>query len=396
MSGRTALIAPTRLLELDGIDDIEQMEGAANPFWNRTRFEITWGLPVSLGWTQEPNIEIMKMREATTEELRLFHDPSYIETLDLFGNMGTAFSTRFGLPSNECPVFRDVNVYSRLTAGATIDAVLGVARGEFKNAMSFYGGFHHAMESKAAGFCYLNDCVVALKKLREEFPDMHVLYLDTDVHHGDGVQQAFYDDPNVLTISLHEKSMGFFPMTGSVSELGTGEGTGYSVNVPLPPLTDDVEYWHAFEKVVILIWQSYQPDFVFWNVGADAHKEDPLADLLLTLATYRRLSRTVLELSQIGDQRLAIVGGGGYDPVSTARVWAIILADIAGLSLPPSIPDKWAELCRSSSMNLPTYSWVDSPIQLDTEHIPKIRGAVERTISEIHEKIFPALGITNT
>ncbi len=393
MAKRTALINPAELLKLSGIDDIERQEGAPNPFWNRKRFEITWGLPEAASMTEDSRVETIDMREATTEELRLFHDPSYIETLDLFGNMGMAFSTRFGLPSNECPIFPEVNQYARLTVGGTIDAVMGVARGEYKNAMSFYAGFHHAMSSRASGFSYLNDIAVAINVLRNEFPGTRILYLDTDVHHADGVQNAFYHDSDVLTISIHEKSMGFFPGSGNVEEIGIGEGKGYSVNIPLPPLTDDIEYWRVFEETVIPIWNSYQPDFVIWNLGADAHMEDPLADLLLTLDSYNRLSKTVQEMVYRNNQKLVVLGAGGYSPITAARVYTLILSDLAGICLPPTFPDSWVELCEKHRLVPSVNTWIDKPIRIAIEHLPKIRGAIDRTLKKVRTLIFPILGI---
>ncbi len=393
MTGPTALYDPEKILALDGMDEIERSEGAPNPFWNRTRFEVIWKLAEMSGLTSASNVVIEPMRLATNEELFLFHDSSYVETLDLFGNMGVAFSTRFGLPSPECPIFTNVNEYARFTVGATVDAALGVAEGRFKNAMSFYGGFHHALKSKGAGFCYLNDCAVAIKVLRQRYPDMKILYLDTDVHHGDGVQAAFYDDPSVLTISIHEKSMGFFPMSGDAKEIGIGAGRGYNVNIPLPPLTDGTEYTHAFEEIVIPLWEVYRPDLVFWNVGADAHMNDPLADLMLTIDTYQWLSRTVREMVHLHKQKLVMVGGGGYEPVTTARVWSLILADAAGICLPAVVPTDWALFCKERGLDVTRLGWTDRPRRIDASHLPKIRGSIDRALAQLRELVFPVFGL---
>ncbi len=203
MTEHTALYSLEKLLALDGLDDLERMRAEVNPFWNRARLDVAWSLPLMSGLTEEPRISVQPMREATREELLTFHDPSFVETLELFGNTGSAFSARFGLDTPECPVFQDVHKYASLPVGGVVDATVGVSEGKFKNAISYIGGFHHAMESKAAGFCYLNDTVIAIKKYKELNPGKKVLYLDTDVHHGDGTQMAFNDDPDVLTISLH-------------------------------------------------------------------------------------------------------------------------------------------------------------------------------------------------
>ncbi|NHI89254.1 MAG: acetoin utilization protein AcuC [Candidatus Thorarchaeota archaeon] len=393
MSELTAVFDPKAILDLDGIDELDRMRTEPNPYWNRARLEVTWKLPVMSGLLSSPRISIQPMRLATREELLLFHDPSYIETLELFGNMGTAFSARFGLDTDECPIFPGVDKYASYVVGATIDAVLGVADGRFEDAVSFFGGLHHATESQASGFCYYNDCVIALKKYQEKYPKKKVLYLDTDAHHGDGVQHAFYNDPNVLTISLHELSMGFFPGTGRVEENGIGEGKGYSVNIPLPPLTDDVEWWRAFEDVVVPIWLAYKPDFVFWEVGADGYMNDPLTDLMLTYDTYQRMSKTVRQLVHLGTRKLVVTGGGGYNAVAAAKIWSILLADIADIALPPTIPAEWIELCQKHGFQVKRGGWTSRPFRMPSDQYPKIRRAVDDTIEKVKSLIFPTFGL---
>lgn len=378
---------------MDGVDDLERMTGEPNPYWNRARLEITWNLPVMTGMLDHENIIVEQMRQATRDELNLFHDYSFIETLELFGNMGTAFSSRFGLDTDDCPVFHQVDKYAGLPVGATVDATMGVVEGKYSSAMSYFGGMHHAKESKATGFCYYNDCAIAIKKYREKHPNKRVLYLDTDVHHGDGTQEAFYSDPNVLTISLHELSLGFFPGTGRPEELGIGEGKGYSVNIPFPPLTGDVEFWRAFEEVVVPLWHSYKPDLVFWDVGADAHMNDPLGDLMLTLDTYHRLSITVKQLVHLGSRKLVVTGGGGYDPVTAAKVWATLLADLADIALPPTLPVEWMELCKKYGFDVTRDGWTDVPTRTVDWHQPKIARAVDEAISKVKKLIFPIHGI---
>ncbi len=393
MSKKTALFEPKKFLNLYGLDELERLKLERNPFWNRIRFETTWQLPVMAEITEHANIELIPMRLATREELGLFHDPSYIETIELFGNQGTAFASRFGLDTESCPVFPQMDQYSNYLVGSAIDAVMGVASGKYRNAFSFFGGLHHALESKAGGFCYYNDCVIAIKKYREEYPNKRVLYLDTDVHHGDGTQHAFYDDPNVMTISVHELSMGFYPGTGRAEEIGSGNGEGYNANIPLPPLTDDHEYWRVFEDVIVPLWLAYSPDFVFWDVGADAHMLDPLADLMLTNDTYNRMSKTVRQLVELSDGKLAVVGGGGYNPVSTAKIWTMVLADIAQVPLPSTLPAEWIRLCQDFDLEIKRGGWTDRPFRTEEETFVNIHRAVTDSISKVQDSLFPIHGI---
>ncbi|NWF94889.1 MAG: acetoin utilization protein AcuC [Candidatus Thorarchaeota archaeon] len=393
MEATTAVFSPEEMMKLDGIDHLHRMSAVPNPFWNRARFEITWALPSMCGLLDRPAVTVAPMRIASRDELRIYHDISYIETIELFGNLGNAFSSRFGLDTDACPVFQDFHLYAAYPVGASIDSVMGVATGRFKNAVSFYGGLHHATESRASGFCYYNDCVIAIKKYRAMFPDKRVLYLDTDVHHGDGTQQAFYVDRNVLTISTHEFSLGFFPGTGQSDEIGYGDGKGYSVNIPLPPLTDDFEFWRAFEDVIVPIWSAYKPDLVFWDVGADCHQGDPLADLMLTNDTYVRMAKTAKKLTHRHGSGLVITGGGGYNPVSTAKVWTLVLAEIAGLSLPPELPREWIDLCARHGYVVDRDCWTDRPHRVSCEHESNIRRAVDEAISAAKTQFFPVFGL---
>ncbi len=389
----TAIFSPLKLLSMDGMDDIERMKGTPNPFWNRRRFEITWSLPVMCGLLDTPSVVVENMRPATRAELELYHHPSYIETVELFGNMGSAFSSRFGLDTEECPVFRDMHLYAAYPVGASIDATMGVAENRFENAMSFYGGLHHALESKAAGFCYYNDCVIAIKRYQMQFPGKRVLYLDTDVHHGDGCQAAFYSNKDVLKISTHELSIGFFPGTGRTEEIGIGEGRGYSINLPLPPLTDDFGFWCVFEDVIVPIWSAYRPDLIFWDIGADAHMADPLADLMLTIDTYERMVKMVKQLTHRGGSKLVIVGGGGYDPVETARVWTIVFAEIANLTLPPELPREWIRLCEKYGCPVKRDGWTDRPTRVGVEHEQAVQRTIDETIKQVQELVFPTFGL---
>ncbi|MHA2425431.1 MAG: acetoin utilization protein AcuC [Candidatus Thorarchaeota archaeon] len=393
MSGKTALFDSSVFLEMDGLDELAMVSPDPNPFWNKARFDMAWSLPMMCKVLNEELVIPQPMRTAGRDELGLFHDISYIETMELFGNTGTAFSSRMGLDTDENPIFQDVHIYASYPVGAAIDGIMGVEQGKFSNAMSFFGGLHHAFESRAAGFCYYNDVAIAIKKYKQEYPGKKILYLDTDVHHGDGVQAAFYDDPDVLTISMHELSMGFFPGTGRPEEMGIGEGKGYSVNLPLPPLTDDFEFWRAFEDVVVPLWLAFKPDMVFWDVGADAHLSDPLADLMLTYDTYHRLSKTVHQLVHLGSRKLVVTGGGGYNPVAAGKVWTIVLSNIAGIALPPTLPPEWIKKCISYGLEMPREGWHDRPTRIGEEHYPKIRRAINEAIDKVQTLIFPIHGL---
>src|SRR6185312_16954629 len=221
----------------------------------------------------------------------------------------------FGLGPGDNPVFRGLWEAARLVAAGSLQAADLVAEGRVARAFHFAGGLHHAMPGRASGFCYVNDAVLAIMRLRER--GFRVAYVDIDAHHGDGVQFAFYDDPNVLTVSTHERGDRLFPGTGFVVEMGEGAGLGYSVNVPLQPLTDDAVYHEAFEAVVPPLVTAFKPDALVIQLGIDSHRTDPLTHLSLTVQGFIQAVRRLLPLAP----RVVALGGGGYDLANVARAW---------------------------------------------------------------------------
>jgi acetoin utilization protein AcuC len=207
-----------------------------------------------------------------------------------------------------------------------------VAAGDVARAFAFSGGLHHAMPDRASGFCYLNDVVLAIQSLRAS--RLRVCYIDIDAHHGDGVQHAFYDQADVLTISTHERGDRLFPGTGFVEEIGVGAGRGYAVNLPLQPYTDDAVYLEAFDAVVPPLVAAFRPDVVVAQLGIDSHRTDPLTHLALSVNGFAEAVRRILALAP----RLVALGGGGYDLSNVARAWTIAWALMNEAPLPDRLP----------------------------------------------------------
>ncbi|HKQ65024.1 MAG TPA: acetoin utilization protein AcuC, partial [Methylomirabilota bacterium] len=211
------------------------------------RLGLTWRLMQAYGLTSGATV---RAPEAADESaLAVYHGAQYLEVLKAC-NSGKApmGAERFGLGPGDNPVFPGLWDAARLCAAGSILAADLVLSGEADRVFHFAGGLHHAMPSRASGFCYVNDAVLAILRFRER--GLRVLYVDIDAHHGDGVQHGFYGDPGVLTISTHERGDYLFPGTGFVEETGSGAGVGYSVNLPLEPFTDSSVYLPAFEQVV--------------------------------------------------------------------------------------------------------------------------------------------------
>jgi acetoin utilization protein AcuC len=274
---------------------------------------------------------------ATDEELALWHTAEYIDAVRRLsaGERGVRpRAYNFGPGDN--PVFTGMYETEALKAGSSLLAARLVSGGEVDVAFGFSGGLHHAMAGYASGFCVFNDASIAIRWLANQ--GLRVVYVDVDAHHGDGVQAAFYDTDQVMTISLHESGYYLFPGTGFVHESGTGAGAGYSVNLPLMPYTGDDVYLWAFEQAVLPLIAGFSPDVLVTQLGIDTHYEDPLTHLMLTTAGYAGLIRSFRDL----DLPWVALGGGGYNIHTVARAWALAYGIMSGRELDDEIPEPYA------------------------------------------------------
>ncbi len=297
------------------------------------RLKLTRDLIESLGLLDLPQGREVEGREATDDEIALFHPADYIEMLKAVnGGTMAAGCEHYGLGPGDNPVFKGVWDWSRLVAGASVQAAELVDEKEVDIAFNISGGLHHAFPSRASGFCYVNDAAVAIHWLLRR--GRRVAYVDIDAHHGDGVQEAFYGTNKVLTISIHETGRSLFPGTGFAEETGTGAGSGYAVNVPVPPYADDDVYVRAFRETVPHLLQRFKPDIVVTQLGADTFQADPLTHLNLTTNGFEEILRMMKELVP----RWVALGGGGYDVGNVARAWTIAWAVMNGVDLPDEMP----------------------------------------------------------
>ena len=284
------------------------------------------------------HLPLIAPRPAPDEAIRQVHCREYVDYVRKASRKPERdLLPRFGFGTPDVPLFRGMHDAAALLAGGTLHAAELVADGEASIALSLGGGLHHAQRSSAAGFCVYNDLSIAIAYLRSR--GLRVAYLDVDVHHGDGVQAMFYDDPNVMTISLHESGHYLYPGTGFAHEIGDGDGRGYSINVPLEPDTDDDLYMDAFESVVPHVLSWFQPDVLVVQCGVDAHTADPLADLRLTSRGFHALFARILNLINthaVGRGVLSL--GGGYNLDATVRSWAVLIAILLAEELPAEIP----------------------------------------------------------
>jgi len=297
------------------------------------RLKLTYELIKACGLLAPDDPRVIVPTPAKREDLLAFHSPDYIDMLEA-SNSGKAVpaASVYGLGEGDNPVFPGMFDWSLLVAGASLKAADLVDSGEAGIAFNISGGLHHALASRASGFCYINDPVLAIKLLVSR--GRRVAYIDIDAHHGDGVQAAFYDTDKVLTISLHETGQTLFPGTGFEQETGEGAGKGYSVNVPLPPEAGDELFVRAFSSVVPQRIERFRPDVVVSQLGVDTFRNDPLAHLNVTTGGFCRMAGMIRSLAP----KWVALGGGGYDVANVARAWTLAWAIMNNVPAPDEIP----------------------------------------------------------
>jgi acetoin utilization protein AcuC len=351
------------------------------------RLGLTWRLMEAYGLTGLAGVVVKAPDLAAESELLRFHTEEYLAVLKAAntGRAPAAVVCRYGLGPGDNPVFPGLWEAARLAAGGSLLAARLVGSAEVSRAFHFAGGLHHAMPDRASGFCYVNDAVLAILHLRAR--GLRVAYIDIDAHHGDGVQAAFYSDPNVLTISTHERGDRLFPGTGFVEEMGEGEGRGYSVNLPLDVLTDSTAYLAAFEAVVPPLVRAFRPDVVVAQLGIDSHRTDPLTHLALDVQGFTRAVALIAELAP----RLVALGGGGYELGNVARAWTAAWAVMAGVELPDELPTPFVDHAARHRVRARTLS--DPPAAMDEDRSRLVREYASRQVDAIQRLIFPLHGI---
>jgi len=311
------------------------------------RVEMTIELARAFGLFSAAGVSVEAPAPADEWQLEMVHIQPYIAAVRQAGDSDPDPSVLdFGLGTEDNPVFPDMHDASALVAGATVAAALKVWAGVAWHGASIAGGLHHAMRASASGFCVYNDPAIAISWLLAAGAG-RVAYVDIDVHHGDGVQAAFYDDPRVLTISVHEDPATLWPGTGWPSETGGPGAEGSAVNVALPAETGDAGWLRAFHAVVPPLLRAFRPDIVVSQHGCDTHRLDPLANLQLSIDAQRIAHAAIHQLAhEVAGGRWLLMGGGGYELLQVVpRTWTHLLAEAAGYPIDPQarIPAAWRE-----------------------------------------------------
>jgi acetoin utilization protein AcuC len=352
------------------------------------RLKLTRDLIDSYGLLALPDSQVIETVPAQRAELELFHTSAYMDVLAAAdGGVSRMDYGDYGLGPGDNPIFPGMYAWSQLCVGGTLQAARLVESGAVDIAFHIAGGLHHGMPDRAAGFCYVNDPVTAILELVHK--GYRVAYIDIDVHHGDGVQAAFYQTDRVLTISLHESGRYLFPGTGFVHEIGAGQGRGYAVNVPFPPGMDDDVFVEGFLAIVPPLVEAFQPDFVFTQLGVDSFHDDPLAHGLVTTAGFTRVLREIKALAP----RWIATGGGGYNLANVARAWTLAWGVMNDVELPNALPDEVLPLLRRVGYDRNVLR--DAALSLHRTHHHDLHAEVQHSIAYLTQHVFPLHGLSS-
>lgn len=366
------------------------------------RGELAVGLMRAYGLLDDPRVIVESPRMATDEELGRVHAPDYVGRVRELGLLAEARGTGFelqdgayGLAPPDNPVFPGMHEAAALIAGGTTRAAEWVMAGRATHAFVPLGGLHHAMRARANGFCVYNDAAVAIAATLAGRPDARVAYVDLDAHYGDGVAALFWTKPSVLAISLHESGEYLFPGTGSVDDVGTGAGYGYTVNLPLEPFTGDETYARVFAAVVPPLLRAYRPDLIVAQLGCDTHWTDPLTEMGMTTNVWTPLAGALHALAhELCDGRLVALGGGGYQTYGVVpRAQTLAVAALLGRALPDKLPLAWLDrVAVLTDAPLPRHlSDPPAPV-LPGPRQHAIDVAADAVVTRIREEIFPLHG----
>lgn len=373
--------------------------GPGHPM-NPVRLELTMRLVEALNLNAHEGLRVAAAKPAGESTLRLVHRQDYIDAVRRISGDPASATGEFGLGTLDDPAFAGMHEASALIAGQSVAAAEAVWRGDVQHGVNFAGGLHHAMRASAGGFCIYNDAALAVARLLEQGAQ-RVAYVDVDVHHGDGVQDAFWNDPRVLTISLHEHPRTLFPGTGWTEETGGPEAEGSAVNVPLPPGTGDEGWLRALHGIVPELLAEFRPQALVTQHGADTHIEDPLAHLAVSVDAQRAAAEALHGWAhEYADGRWIALGGGGYAVYDVVpRSWTHLVAIAAGAPVPPEtqVPDSWLQsvYARTGGPAAPQRMTdgrqPECRVWSETGYDPA--DPLDRAVQSARKAVFPAHGL---
>jgi acetoin utilization protein AcuC len=326
------------------VDDIAKAYdfGPSHPL-RPDRVLLTYENIRRLGLSDADGVREVSSTPATDEQIAAVHDADFMNTVKGIdsGSVAERAGFEYGLGTGDNPIFSGMHTAAAAVCGASLKAGELVASGEVMHSFNPAGGLHHARRREASGFCIYNDPAVAIARVLEMQPAWRVMYVDVDVHHGDGVQWIFYDEPRVLTVSLHQSGRYLYPGTGFEDETGGPTARGTAANLPLDPGTGSEDYLWALEALLDPLASAFAPDVIVTQLGADTHWGDPLANLGLTMSAYPRMAAVLHRaVHEHAHGRWVATGGGGYQAETVVpKAWTIHFAEMVGRS--EAVPAEW-------------------------------------------------------
>lgn len=366
------------------------------------RMELTAKLAGSLGLLDLEHVTVAAPEVAADEELCAVHSPEFVAAVRRVSEDPDTPDEARGLGTEDDPAFAGMHEASARLAGGSLLAAAAVLDGSAVRAVNFGGGMHHASRDRASGFCIYNDAALAIQRLLDG-GIRRVAYVDVDAHHGDGTQSIFWDDPRVLTISLHESGLTLFPGTGFANEIGGPGAQGSAVNVALPAGTGDAGWLRAFHAVVPQLIGAFEPEVIVSQHGCDSHRLDPLTHLNISVDGQREAATAVGNLAaRYCDNRWISTGGGGYNVVSVVpRSWSHLIAIAAGRPVPlrTPVPEDWRRYVRDKygakfGVEPPELMGDDVDVWWRSWEVGfDPNDAVDRTIMATRKEVFPLHGL---
>jgi acetoin utilization protein AcuC len=373
-------------------DDLHYDFGPDHPL-KPIRVKLTVSLIRACGMTDAEDVVTLPRASFTTDDVLQMHSEAYVEAVMLASQDPAAPGLfAFGLGPGDNPTFHGMHDASLEVCGASVAAARAVWTGEVAHAFNPAGGLHHAMPDRASGFCVYDDPAAGINWLLANGA-RRVAYVDVDTHHGDGVQAFYYDDPRVLTISLHESGRFLFPGTGFTDEIGTGDAVGSSLNVPLEPSTTGDIWLSAFDAVVPEALDAFDPDVLVTQLGCDTHATDPLAHLALITNDYMKIATRLHRLAhEHAEGRWVALGGGGYQLATVVpRAWTIYFAELSGADLPHEVPWAWMHEAENSVGVRPPETFNDRPVRLRSERRSMVERAAMQSVEALKRTAFDHL-----
>lgn len=361
------------------------------------RIDLTIALAAGLGLLERPDVDVVGADEASDELLTTVHEPGYVAAVRAASSGGAPDAAR-GLGTEDNPVFAGMHAAAARVVSGTVDSALAVWRGTAEHAVNVGGGLHHAMPGAASGFCLYNDAAVAIRAVLAAGAS-RVAYVDVDAHHGDGVQAVFWDDPRVLTVSLHETGHHLFPGTGYPGEVGGAGAEGRAVNVALPSGTGDAGWLRALDAVVPPLLREFAPDLLVTQHGCDTHRADPLTSLRTSVEGQRAAAVALHRLAhEVAGGRWLALGGGGYAVAEVVpRVWSHLIGIATHRPVDPSaaLPEMWRDAVRQRYGALAATTMGEGA---DASFRPWSAGYdpaddVDRAIRATRQAVFPHWGL---